>query len=510
MIKVINLLFVLIGYFTLIIPTSEKQISDKKNVIKLDTTDKGVAIKHCSSCHLFPEPNLLDQKTWLLGVLPNMAYRLGLSTVYNSPYSGLDQEEIELIKKTGVYPEEPLISKKDWDKIIRYYVTNAPIEPIPIEENQIFEKSLNLFEGQYISFKDAKIPKTTLLTIEPSSKNILVGDAASEIFVLNKEFEILNVIKTPSPPAWIDFPKNKFPRLLCLGSLIPSEKKEGKLLNLNKSMSVIIDDLPRSVHLIAGDVNSDGVDDTVICGFGNHTGRLFWIDGKNNQKQHTLSVQPGARKAAIRDLDLDGKLDIVVMMAQGNEKIIWFKNLGNEQFEEIILANFHPLFGLSNFEFIDFNNDGFHDLLISNGDNWDFSNTLKNFHGIRVLLNDSKNNFKENYFFALEGASSVKSADFDQDGDFDIVGTSFYSEIQNPEKGFVYLENQGTGKFKPYTTEVAKAGKWLCLEIADIDSDGDLDILLGSYFHTQKEVLQTQALGFETLPQILILKNLLK
>ena len=74
----------------------------------------------------------------------------------------------------------------------------------------------------------------------------------------------------------------------------------------------------------------------------------------------------------------------------------------------------------------------------------------------------------------------------------------------------MYLENLGTRKFKPYTTEVAKAGKWLCLEIADIDSDGDLDILLGSYFHTQKEVLQTQALGFETLPQILILKNLLK
>ncbi len=37
-----------------------------------------LATIHCSSCHLFPAPDMLDQKTWKNGVLPEMAYRLGM------------------------------------------------------------------------------------------------------------------------------------------------------------------------------------------------------------------------------------------------------------------------------------------------------------------------------------------------------------------------------------------------------------------------------------------------
>src|SRR5437667_11621650 len=40
----------------------------------------------CAACHMFPNPDLLDKKTWVSGVLPQMAPRLGL------PAPSLDEE----------------------------------------------------------------------------------------------------------------------------------------------------------------------------------------------------------------------------------------------------------------------------------------------------------------------------------------------------------------------------------------------------------------------------------
>src|SRR5262245_33010760 len=37
-----------------------------------------LAQKYCASCHLFPEPNLLDKTTWKNGALPLMRSRLGI------------------------------------------------------------------------------------------------------------------------------------------------------------------------------------------------------------------------------------------------------------------------------------------------------------------------------------------------------------------------------------------------------------------------------------------------
>src|SRR3954463_5970956 len=37
-----------------------------------------LAHAYCSSCHAFPEPQLLDRRTWQNGVLPQMAPRVGV------------------------------------------------------------------------------------------------------------------------------------------------------------------------------------------------------------------------------------------------------------------------------------------------------------------------------------------------------------------------------------------------------------------------------------------------
>ena len=45
------------------------------------------------------------------------------------------------------------------------------------------------------------------------------------------------------------------------------------------------------------------------------------------------------------------------------------------------------------------------------------------------------------------------------------------------------------------------------MEVADIDNDGDDDIILGSYFHSLSEVTKMLLRGVESFPQILILWN---
>ena len=52
-----------------------------------------LARNSCAACHLFPEPALLDKKTWVSRVLPEMALRLRIKTAvspFNDPFQNQD------------------------------------------------------------------------------------------------------------------------------------------------------------------------------------------------------------------------------------------------------------------------------------------------------------------------------------------------------------------------------------------------------------------------------------
>jgi hypothetical protein len=182
-------------------------------------------------------------------------------------------------------------------------------------------------------------------------------------------------------------------------------------------------------------------------------------------------------------------------------------NDGNGNFTQKILAQFPPVYCDSYFELADFNHDGHPDILLTNGDNWDLSPIKKYYHGIRILMNDGKNNFKERLFFPFYGASKAMAFDFDGDGDLDIAAISFYDDPDKPEQSFMYLENKGDLRFTTSTTKLAAKGKWLTMDIGDFDNDGDTDIFLGSFIYNIAEFSKLVSSGAESFPQILFLKN---
>src|SRR5204863_356657 len=86
------------------------------------------------------------------------------------------------------------------------------------------------------------------------------------------------------------------------------------------------------------------------------------------------------------------------------------------------------------------------------------SRVLKPYHGVRILENDGKNNFHERYFLPIHGAARAEVADFDRDGDLDILVTSNFADVtKHPERGIIYLENTGRYQFQPYSFSVATA-----------------------------------------------------
>ncbi|GAA3562021.1 VCBS repeat-containing protein [Snuella lapsa] len=471
---------------------------------------------YCKMCHLFPEPNLLDKETWVSGVLPNMALRLGIRANSVDPYEGLLEEEVSIIKPLGVYPEASLLSVEQWNKIVDYYVREAPSEPLGQKRTSaIANIGLPNFKVKSISIGDKPLPMTSMLKFDDSNAELYVGDAQGVMYVMDSKMRLKNTWPVSNAPVDIDFPKGKEPRVLSIGVFRPSDQKLGSLTSLYKDKSsghfeVDLQQLPRPVQFQTGDLNMDGKEDIVICGFGNHSGKLFWLDNFEVDKAHVLKEMPGARKVVLKDLNNDNKLDIVVLMAQAWEQMSIFYNQGNNTFREKTVLRFPPVYGVSCFELTDFNKDGYLDILITNGDNWDFSPIRKNYHGVRIYLNDGQDNFEEAYFYPLYGATKAVARDFDADGDLDIAAISFYSDFDIPEQSFVYLSNEGNMEFKAFSTPEAANGKWLTMEVADLDVDGDLDIVLGSYFHNVGEMTKLIFKGVLSFPQIIVLNNELK
>ena len=79
---------------------------------------------------------------------------------------------------------------------------------------------------------------------------------------------------------------------------------------------------------------------------------------------------------------------------------------------------------------------------------------------------------------------SIEAADFDNDGDMDFCLLATFPDYdKQPLLPFVYLKNEDPGTFE-FSTELLNnptLGRWLLAEAGDIDQDGDQDIILSSF-----------------------------
>ncbi len=414
-----------------------------------------LANTYCSTCHAYVPPDMLDRITW---------------------------PRVLTFMKQQMDKKGQLINQDDWITIQQFYLSNAP-KVFSSTPKEVVPTLQTQFEEFTIASPENISTTITLLKYLKADSTLYVGE---------KNGLISSFIQNTLQPKWtisnipIDVQKqNESLFVLGIGSLAPSEKKKGQLLEilLDASQNIVIDHLHRPVQFQLTDLETSEQPKFLIASFGTieettSSGEVAIYD-KEAKKIEIATT--GVLQVHKIDIDKDGKEEIVCLFSQDNERIDIFKTSDDSTFLLYKSIPFSPVFGTNSFQIIDMNGDGFLDLIVTNGDNDDYSQIFKPYHGIRIFLNDGASNFNLTFFYQINGASKVKAADLDRDGDIDFVVLAMYPDLfSRPWESVLYFENKGDLSYKVQAFEGTPAAKWLLLELADIDDDKDLDIVLAA------------------------------
>ena len=173
------------------------------------------------------------------------------------------------------------------------------------------------------------------------------------------------------------------------------------------------------------------------------------------------------------DYDGDGWLDVIVCgtgVSLVGDSTRLFHNDTNGAFTEVPVGL--PGYFASDISVVDFDNDGDNDFFVVGG-------TLSStFFPVSILYrNDSNGVFTQVPFqFKYLSTGTSSWADYDNDGDKDLL----YDGIDSTATvGFSLIyRNDSAGNFTPLTTNLPGTGEPGSVDWADIDNDGDLDVLL--------------------------------
>ncbi len=486
---------------------------------------------YCSTCHLEPSPDILPGKSWEVA-LGYMGYMLGMENIdYLADHPEFARENVKskqtYLRKENMLPDAPILSESDWESLRYYYVESAPTEPLPQAVKPSLNWELPHFEITHSDYR-ADPAVTTMVHVREETSEVYIGDAAANtIAVIGGDGQLVYEPRIFGPammPVDIEFSAD-VAYVASIGDLFAYKIASEKVATISQiavvdqsieaaGISVVIDDIYRMADMAVADLNGDGLPDFVVCGFGTRHGNVAWFESQadGSYLEHVLINRAGAVKAELHDFNGDQHLDIAVLMSDAREGFYILINNGANEFESTTVFETGPSYGHTYFELQDFNGDGQMDIMTVNGDNVDSDpyNTLKNYHGIRIYLNRGDLNFDEAYFYPMYGAFGAKAADFDNDGDLDIAAISFFPDFAvERRESFTLLRNDGDMTFSAHTNPDLIFGRWMTMDVGDLDGDDDIDIVLGgAYIPTGMfAYMDTYRRLAATAPSILILKN---
>ena len=441
-----------------------------------------------------------------------MGEKLGIA-YYDGNYAAT------LERDTGTQIEKPAIGFANWMELINYYTSHAPAR-LPAQNRQPIHSYSNLFSVLEPTLTHGE-PSSTYIKIDPGNQVIYLGSAYDSSFsVYNAQLGLVQKEAVGTVAVNLSFDENlsspgvRSGMLTNIGSFYPTNDKTGTIhpfhILRNGSIEIgagITNPIVRPVQTTGVQINRTKKD-YLVCGFGHEEGGLYYLHQKEGQYHYeteTISDLPGAVNACVDDYNKDGLPDLMVLFAQGDEGIFLFTNKGDGTFERKEILRFPPAYGSSYFEMQDMNSDGLKDIIYTCGDNYDYSRILKYYHGIYIFLNEGNDQFRQESFFPLNGCYKAVGRDFDKDGDVDIAAISFFPDSLQLEESLVYLENKGTMNFSPFTIPQFAKGRWMTMDVGDIDADGDEDIVVGSLVPKTPNGASTKRKGNQ--PAFLMLLN---
>ncbi len=230
-----------------------------------------------------------------------------------------------------------------------------------------------------------------------------------------------------------------------------------------------------------GDITGDNILDIVVA-VADSPGSVVILAGTGTGTFYhfrTLNVgQSGyyyyPSDVAVGDFNRDGKNDIVVA-AVGN--LLVYLNSDNGISAQ---STFYPVANLpvADIALADFNHDGILDAAVTN--NGYNSSSYGFVPSVSVLLGNASGGFGTAKIYQTgRGASSIAAADFNNDGNFDIVFTNGYNSYSSDNHlGIIY--GDGTGEFSGLQKFIAGQNAF-DISAADFNGDGRLDIATPNY-----------------------------
>ncbi len=422
---------------------------------------------HCGSCHLVPDPSHLYSDTWEKGVFPEMSnYYVWENTSTLYPYANKT-----FYNKKGQLP----MDDETWTAILNYFKDNASKDPI----RSSMLPDQEIFDEEIINYLSSTTPQITAIDIDEAgvvrASTIRSGFSHSGLykFTLDNLSDSIITLQEDIVSQILPIEGDSL-LLLDMGRIDPQDQPIGSVSAYNYQESEmrqteLIGQLKRPVYL------SKYANDLIISEFGHVTGSVtrYSLDNIDNDKQ-TLLALPGCYKSYITNDKM------IVVCSQAHEGIYEI-DLRDPDKKRAILT-FPPEFGLSDMEVADMNGDGHMDIIMTNGDNADYSIQAKEYHGVRIFLNDGTGNYEESFFHPMYGASQVKVVDFNLDGNLDIIAASYFAV--DPDESVQILINNGNKKkdlgFIPSKVKFASKGLWIVMDTGDLDGDGDDDVVIGS------------------------------
>jgi hypothetical protein len=225
-------------------------------------------------------------------------------------------------------------------------------------------------------------------------------------------------------------------------------------------------------QIVVADLDIDGDDDMIATSYNSDT-PLRWWENQNDGSvwsEHVIAPYQlnGMRAVNIADFDNDGDLDVVAG-TEALSYVNWYENIdgiGGSWSQHSVDSNFaRP----SYLDIVDLDRDGDIDILgtaySENEVVW-WENTTQGTTWNRHVID-----------VAFANADTTRAFDVDLDGDLDVLGASLSADLTDE---YTWWENNGdattwTKHFLAYGDNAT------CINAADLDQDGDMDILGAAY-----------------------------